>query len=74
MVDAAIALVDNNDLREEWLQSLRVCGVRLAMVVHPIASVSASAELYAGSPVMALAIVGVDALIGNGTIFNAHST
>jgi len=73
-VDAAIAAVGNNVLREQWMATLRQEGFPLATVVHPAASVSASAELGAGSAIMASAMVGVDAQIGFGAIVNAHAT
>ena len=73
-VDAAIAAVGNNALREQWLARLQACGLPLATVVHPAACVSASAKLGAGSAVMALAMVGVDVRIGRGAIVNAHAT
>ena len=73
-VDAAIAAVGNNALREQWLARLQECGLPLATVVHPAASVSSSAKLGVGSAVMALAMVGVDVRIGEGAIVNAHAT
>ena len=73
-VDAAIAAVGNNALREQWLARLQGYGLSLATVVHPAASVSASAKLGAGSAVMALAMVGVDVRIGDGAIVNAHAS
>ncbi|WHI52444.1 acetyltransferase [Microbulbifer sp. MLAF003] len=73
-VDAAIAAVGNNVLREQWLATLQREGFPVATVVHPSASVSASAVLGAGSTIMALAMVGVDARIDCGAIVNAHAT
>lgn len=73
-VDAAIAAVGNNALRERWLAELQACGIPLATVVHPAASVSPSAELGEGSAVMALAMVGADVRGGKGVIVNAHAT
>ncbi|SDH16976.1 sugar O-acyltransferase, sialic acid O-acetyltransferase NeuD family [Pseudomonas benzenivorans] len=73
-VDAAIAAVGNNALREQWLARLQACGLPSATVVHPAASVSPSADLGEGSAVMALAMVGVDVRIGKGVIVNAHVT
>ncbi|GAA5444420.1 putative acetyltransferase EpsM [Microbulbifer sp. NBRC 101763] len=73
-VDAAIAAVGNNALREQWLATLQQAGFPLATIVHPAASVSVSAQLGAGSAVMALAMVGVDARIGCGAIVNAQAT
>ncbi|WP_308367609.1 acetyltransferase [Microbulbifer sp. TB1203] len=73
-MDAAIAAVGNNTLREQWQARLQDCGLPQATVMHPAASVSPSAELGAGSAVMALALVGVDARIGKGVIVNAHAT
>lgn len=73
-VDGAIAAVGNNVLREQWLTMLQECGLPLATVVHPAASVSPSADLGEGCAVMALAMLGVDVRVGKGAIVNAHAT
>ncbi|WP_083251704.1 MULTISPECIES: acetyltransferase [Pseudomonas] len=72
--DSAIAAVGNNALRERWLAQVRRLGIVVATVVHPHASVSSTAEIGEGCAVMALAMVGVDALLGEGVIINAHAT
>lgn len=69
--DAAIVAVGNNGLREEWSALIRSHGLELATVVHPRASVSACAVIGAGSAIMALAVVGVEAHLGEGVIVNA---
>lgn len=70
----AIAAVGNNLLREQWLQTIRATGLKLATVIHPAASVSLSAQVGQGSAIMALAMVGTDAQLGEGVIVNAHAT
>tara|TARA_R110002073_G_scaffold25832_3_gene85295 strand:- start:28624 stop:29202 length:579 start_codon:yes stop_codon:yes gene_type:complete len=70
-VDAAIAAVGNNGVREQWCESIVAAGLQLATVIHPRAFVSATATLGAGTAVMAMAMVGVDAVLGRGVIVNA---
>lgn len=70
-VDAAIAAVGNNAVREQWCESIVAAGLQLATVIHPRAFVSATATLGAGTAVMAMAMVGVDAVLGRGVIVNA---
>lgn len=73
-VAGAIAAVGNNALREQWVGAIQAAGLQLVTVVHPSASVSASAVIGAGTAVMALAMVGVEVNLGVGAIVNAHAT
>lgn len=74
IADAAIAAVGNNATRERWLKAICTVGLPVATVVHPRACVSASAQIGAGTAIMALAMVGVEVRIGEGAILNAGST
>lgn len=71
---AAIAAVGNNALRERWCQLIEAAGLTLATVIHPRAFVSADAEVGSGVAVMAMAMVGVGAVLGRGAIVNANAT
>lgn len=70
-VDAGIAAVGNNGLRESWQKALVAAQIPLACVVHPRAWVSPSADVGPGTVVMALAVVGTHARLGQGVIVNA---
>ncbi len=70
----AIAAVGNNQVRELWCAAIEQAGIELVSVVHPRAYVSASVALGAGTAVMALAMVGVDAQVGRAAIVNANAT
>lgn len=70
----AIAAVGNNQVREQWCVAIEEAGIELVSVVHPRAYVSASVALGAGTAVMALAMVGVDAQVGRAAIINANAT
>lgn len=70
-VDAGIAAVGNNELREVWQTALVAARIPLACVVHPRAWVSPSADVGPGTAVMAMAVVGTDARLGRGVIVNA---
>ncbi|WP_414730207.1 acetyltransferase [Zhongshania aliphaticivorans] len=70
----AIAAVGNNQVREQWCNAVECAGLELVSIVHPRAYVSSSVALGAGSAVMALAMVGVDAQVGRATIINANVT
>lgn len=72
-VDAAIAAVGNNTVRETWCASIVAAELPLATVVHPRACVSETAKLGEGAAVMAMAMVGVNVVLGCGVIVNAGS-
>lgn len=71
---AALAAVGNNALRERWSQLIEAAGLPLATVIHPRAFVSDDAEVGSGVAVMAMAMVGVGAVLGQGAIVNANAT
>lgn len=70
----AIAAVGNNTVREQWCKAIEQAGIELVSVVHPRAYVSSSVVLGAGTAVMALAVIGVDAQVGRAAIINANAT
>lgn len=70
----AIAAVGNNTVREQWCKAIEQAGIELISVVHPRAYVSSSVVLGAGTAVMALAVIGVDAQVGRAAIINANAT
>ncbi len=70
----AIAAVGNNQVREQWCAVIEQAGFELVSVVHPRAYVSHSVTLGAGTAVMPMAVVGVDAQVGRAAIINANAT
>lgn len=72
--EGAIAAIGNNDLREQCVNAIHGAGLQLVSIVHPRACLSASAVIGASTAIMALAMVGVDAVIAEGVIVNANAT
>lgn len=72
--NGAIAAVGNNAVREQWMDLIEQAGVELVSIVHPKAWVSPSAEVGAGTAVMAGAVVGTVSTVGRGVIINANAT
>lgn len=70
----AIAAVGNNSVREQWISLIQQTGLELVSIVHPNASVSPSAQIGAGTAVMAGAVIGTLAEVGQGAIINANAT
>src|SRR5262249_6559846 len=69
--DVAVALgVGDNRARQRVAQKCLDWRVELVTLVHPTATVAASAQLGAGTVVMAQAIINPDVVIGNGVIVN----
>lgn len=67
----AVALgVADNSARQRLASKCLVWGAELTTVVHPAASVSASARLGPGTVVMAQAVINPNAKIGSGVIVN----
>jgi len=67
----AVALgVGNNSARKQLALKCLAWGVELVTLVHPTASVSASAQLGSGTVVMANAVINPGAKIGSGVIVN----
>jgi sugar O-acyltransferase (sialic acid O-acetyltransferase NeuD family) len=68
--DQAIVAIGQNARREELMRQLQAAGFTLATVIHPRAFVSPSAQLGPGCAVMAGAMVGTEAHLGQGVIVN----
>jgi UDP-N-acetylbacillosamine N-acetyltransferase len=62
--------VGDNCTRRRLAEKCLACGAGLATLLHPTASVSASAQLSAGTVVMAQAAINANARIGRGAIVN----
>lgn len=72
--DAAIVAIGNQQARESLVRRLSDLHTTLATIIHPRAYVSPSACLGGGTAIMAGAIVGAHAKIGQGCIVNANAT
>lgn len=59
--------------RLQIAQWFREAGLRLATLVHPTATVSATARLGSGCQVLAQAVVAADAVLGDACIVNNHA-
>lgn len=70
-VDAMVVAIGRNELREALHARVRAASFSLATVVHPAAVVSPTAEVGAGCALMAGAIVGTQARLGEGVIVNS---
>lgn len=68
--ECAVVAIGNNTVRESVTEQLRMAEFEIAVVIHPRAMVSPSAEIGAGAVVMAGAVVGADAHLGEGAIVN----
>jgi sugar O-acyltransferase (sialic acid O-acetyltransferase NeuD family) len=62
--------IGSNDLRRQVFQRLDEIGFELPAVVHPAATVAATAAMGAGSVVLAGAVVGAGATVGRNVIVN----
>lgn len=71
---AGIVAIGNNKIRQVYVTLLEQVGLPLVSIIHPAASVSASAKIGVGTTIMASARVGVDASLGKGCIVNSHAT
>ncbi len=69
-----IVAIGDGQLRLELLKRYRSAGFRIAVIVHPAASVSAGAKLADGTVVMAHAAVNYGAKVGLGGIINTGSS
>ena len=67
---AAVA-IGNSELRLKWIQRLEETGFRIAILVHPKAYISQSAQVMKGSIVEPSAVVNTGSVIGCGCIISA---
>ena len=72
--DAVVVAIGNNGVREKLHVRVREAGFELLSVIHPTAFVSPTATLGAGCAVMAGAVVGTEAQLGEGVIVNCGAT
>lgn len=73
-VHAVVVAIGNNAVREKLHARVREAGFELLSVIHPTAFVSPTAALGAGCAVMAGAVVGTEAHLGEGVIVNCGAT
>lgn len=69
-LDGVVVAIGNNQIRLDLLTQLHQAGARVVSILHPMACVSASARVGAGTVAMAGAIVNADAVVGIGGILN----
>lgn len=67
---AALVAIGNSAVRLQWLPSLAAAGFELPVVLHPTACLSPSAQIGAGSVVLAQAVIQAQVVIGSGSILN----
>jgi len=72
--DYAVCAIGNNKIRKEKTELLLSIGFSLATIIHLRAYVSIDAKVGDGTTVMAGAVIGPYAQIGQGCILNANST
>ena len=72
--DAVVVAIGNNTVREKLHARAREVGFELLSVIHPTAFVSPTAALGSGCAVMAGAVVGTEAHLGEGVIVNCGAT
>ena len=72
--DAVVVAIGNNTVREKLHARAREVGFELLSVIHPTAVVSPTAALGSGCAVMAGAVVGTEAHLGEGVIVNCGAT
>ena len=74
LADTVVVAIGNNAVREKLHSRVRDGGFELLNVIHPAAFVSPTATLGAGCAVMAGAVVGTEAKLGEGVIVNCGAT
>lgn len=72
--DAVVVAIGHNAVREKLHAWVRDAGFELLCVIHPTAFVSPTAILGVGCAVMAGAVVGTEAQLGEGVIVNCGAT
>ena len=65
-----IVATGNSNIREIWTERLKRSGAKLAILIHPSATVSPFAKIESGTIVMAGAVVNAETKIGQGVIVN----
>lgn len=67
----AIAASENPEIRLEWIHKLEESCFRVAILVHPKACVSPSAQIMKGTIVEALSVINTGSVIASGCIISA---
>ena len=67
----AIVAIGNPKLRIDWITLLEKAGCKIAILVHPKAYVSPSAQIMKGSIIESMAVVNTECLISAGCIISA---
>lgn len=74
LADSVVVAIGNNAVRETLHARVREAGFELLNVIHPAAFVSPTASMGAGCAVMAGAVVGTEAQLGEGVLVNFGAT
>lgn len=69
--DQVVVAIGNPPLRQTWQQVLEQVAIPLGVVLHPRASVSATAQIGLGSVVLAGAVVNANASLHAGVLVNS---
>lgn len=72
--DGVIVSIGDCEIRWQKHCELRAAGAKLALVVHPAATISRHAVLGEGCVAMAGAVVNIDAVVGQACIINTGAT
>ena len=73
-VDGAVLGIGDNDLRNEWLDKLKVGSWHLPTVVHPFSSISPSALLGEGVVIVGGVVVNAQTKLDDGVIINTGAS
>lgn len=68
-----VGAADNHSVREKIYKMFKDIGFLVPNLIHPTASVEPSVRMGEGNQVMANAVIGSDAVIGNNCIINSSS-
>lgn len=74
LADAVVVAIGSNAVREKLHARVADASFELLSVIHPMAFLSPTASLGAGCAVMAGAVVGTEAQLGEGVIVNCGAT
>lgn len=72
--DGVLVAIGDNTARLDRQRSLQAAGARIAVLIHPRATISRHSQLGAGSVAMAGAVVNVGCKLGIATIINTGAT
>ncbi|WP_404417912.1 acetyltransferase [Brevundimonas vesicularis] len=72
--DGVVVAIGNNTARIKCQRALEVAGARMAVLIHPKATVSRHVRLGSGSVILAGAVVNIGADLGRATVVNTGAT